>query len=354
LGFDNKVVYLKFGTYLSMLKDKISLYKNYSSEDFALDEDFQRWVLAPDQELRQFWSSFVHENPALQAEVEQAVDLVKLSGLTLDQQANEAFLKSWHHIETIAARDQVAKRRRRTIGYGAVAAVVLFAIGLFYFSSGPQVAKQTFQTLSNEIRELRLEDGSVIMLSSNSRLEVMSGKEDKERVVKLTGEAHFQVSHTRDEKKFTVQLPGDASVQVLGTEFNVVARRKTITVYLQSGSVKLHSPKNESILKPGQQGFMSEEKRGFIVSNVSAEQAGILLAWKSNVYIMNDASLADIAQHIEDQFGMPVVIQDPALREKRITAKVPAQDLNVLLKVLSEGLSIRADQKDGKVMMSPQ
>jgi ferric-dicitrate binding protein FerR (iron transport regulator) len=334
-----------------MLKDKISLYKSYSSEDFALDEDFQRWVLAPDQELRQFWSAFVNENPVMQAEVEEAVELVKLSGLTLDQQANEAFLKSWHQIETIAARDQVAKRRRMTIAYSAAAALLL-TMGWFFFSTSSRTVVQTYQTKSNEMRELKLEDGSAIVLNSNSTLQVLFRKGDRERLVRLNGEAHFQVKHTPDDKKFWVELPGNASVQVLGTEFNVVARRKTIKVYLESGSVKLRSPKNENILKPGQQGFMSEEKPEFIVSNVSAEQSGILLAWKSNVYIMNDASVGEIAQHIEDHFGMPVVIQDSALREKRITAKVPAQDLNVLLKVLSEGLSMRAEQKNGKVVMS--
>ena len=61
------------------------------------------------------------------------------------------------------------------------------------------------------------------------------------RSVSLEGEAYFKVNHREDES-FVVDV-SDAEVSVLGTEFNVEARRGLATVTVIPGQGKLHVSK---------------------------------------------------------------------------------------------------------------
>lgn len=323
-------------------------YKKYLPEDFALDPDFIRWVLSPDEELQQFWTTFLNENPRKREDIQQAITLVRHAGLSTDAADNEAFLQGWQRVE---AQAEATAPRRKWMPYAAAVAILAAAL-VYYFVATPARTELRYQTANNETREVKLPDGSVVTLNANSSLHVLFAGADDERLVRLEGEAFLRVVHLNNEKHFRVELPGETSVEVLGTEFNVYARQQRVSVYLQSGRVRLHASGGDSMLKPGEEGVMEAGQPIFAVQSVGESLANATLAWKSGVYIMEDIPLHQVAEHIHDQFGVSVTLHGTGIGERRITAKVPAQHMELLLKVLSESLSVRIEKKGDSIEIS--
>lgn len=328
----------------------MSDYLKYTAEDFALDEKFQSWVLSPDERAHLFWNDFLKEFPDKKKEIDEAVELVRLAGLSADSQANAAYLNTWANLATNIKETQKSRGVWRYMPWAAVLAGVFVALIYLLGSKGEQSVE--YRTGFAESMEIKLEDGSVVLLNANSELRFSkSYAQQKERKVFLSGEAFFKVARTEDHKSFTVSTEGRAMIQVLGTEFNVSSRRKNLSVYLQSGKVKLQVESNEVILQPGEKADYNENSGKVEVNRVNTEQANSQLAWRSGLFIMNDLPLVEVAGYIEDNFGAQVVIADSALGSKRITAKIPSKDLDVLLKVLSEGLNIKIERKENQIIM---
>src|SRR5687768_4017463 len=108
-------------------------YQHYTSEDFALDEKFQQWVLNPDKENSTFWDNWCRQYPEKQKQVAEAIELVHKAGLSVDSTANRAFLEVWEHVRNNAHTN--TKQRRLHVGfrYGRMAAVwaVFILVGTF-------------------------------------------------------------------------------------------------------------------------------------------------------------------------------------------------------------------------------
>jgi ferric-dicitrate binding protein FerR (iron transport regulator) len=143
-------------------------------------------------------------------------------------------------------------------------------------------------------------------------------------------------------------------VQVLGTTFNVNARNESPSVYLESGQVVLHTHGDMVTLQPGDRADYKKTTKKVEIKKESLENASVRLAWRNNLYIMNDFQLTSIARDIEDNFGKRVIITDSTLATKRVTAKVPSRDIDVLLKVLSETLDIEIEQNANQIIINPR
>ncbi|MEA4868370.1 hypothetical protein SDC9_53051 [bioreactor metagenome] len=99
-------------------------------------------------------------------------------------------------------------------------------------------------------QQLTLSDGTVIWINSQSRLSFPTEFNDSARVVSLTGEAYFDVTESR--KPFIVKLQ-TGEVTVYGTSFNVNSYDNSpiSAVWLYTGSVKVSTTEEETMLKPG-------------------------------------------------------------------------------------------------------
>ncbi|HKZ37551.1 MAG TPA: FecR domain-containing protein, partial [Chryseolinea sp.] len=199
------------------------------------------------------------------------------------------------------------------------------------------------------------EDGSLVTLNANSLIKLSdSWMSEDDREVFLQGEAFFNVVKTSDHRSFKVKTAEGITVEVLGTTFNVNTRRENLTVYLQSGKVNLQSDADIIALLPGQQANYNKALQKVFVSLEDLKEAENRLAWKSNLYIINDLPLSMVARDIEDNFGRQVILLDSTLSNRRVTAKVPAGDINILLKVLAEALEIEIEQKNNQVIINPR
>jgi transmembrane sensor len=329
----------------------MSHYKEFSAEDFALDEHFQKWVLSPDNETARFWQHVIETNPNKRDTINEAIQLVKASGISLDQEANRAYLQVWENVRRNAEIKGSRAGTRLPLYASLAAAMVVLAIVSIYLLRSSSVQPREYRAAYGEIKEVKLDDGSTVTLNANSSLKLSESWNTKERQVLLEGEAFFNVVKTPDRKLFQVLIPNGLTIEVLGTTFNVNTRRESSSIYLQSGIVRLQHAAESVTLKPGELADYEKSLQRITVTRANAE-ASDKLAWRNNLYIMNDFSLSTIARDIEDIFGKKVVMMDSTLNERRVTAKVPARDMNVWLQVLSETLNLEIVERGNEIIIT--
>ena len=126
-----------------------------------------------------------------------------------------------------------------------IAAVLVIALGLYFYISGLET---TYQTDIAQQIETVLPDDSQITLNAASTLSFNKRSWNKNRLVNLEGEAFFKVAKG---SKFDV-ITSAGTVSVLGTEFNVKQRANYFEVYCFEGSVGVETKNDSYVLKPGE------------------------------------------------------------------------------------------------------
>lgn len=94
----------------------------------------------------------------------------------------------------------------------------------------------TYSTEIGAQQVVRLEDGSIVRLNTDSKVQVRYGK-DVRRLVLERGEAFFEVA--RDERRPFVVEAGEAEIRALGTKFDVRRRAEQTEVTLVEGKVEV-------------------------------------------------------------------------------------------------------------------
>jgi len=110
---------------------------------------------------------------------------------------------------------------------------------------------EVYSTRTAEVRDLVLPDGSRVILSASSRIEL--GFKGRARFVRLSsGEAYFEVA--QDPARLFVVDAGAATVRVLGTRFSVRRGIQQVSVAVLKGRVEvLSSTQPGQVLTAGQQ-----------------------------------------------------------------------------------------------------
>lgn len=268
---------------------------------------------------------------------------------TLSEQQRERLDKVYHRLESTIRPAPV--RRRLPVLMSRAAAVfagilLLSAAAYFAFYYKPL---QTVDSAYGEIRNLTLADGSVVTLNANSELRFRPGWEaGEDREVWLEGEAYFSVTHRENDERFIVHSDGIA-VEVLGTEFNVNNRREDNQVVLRSGRIKIVRDRNEEesvIMEPGEL-FRLTEGREMKLEKVRPEQ---FVAWKNQRMVFDKTPLSRIAEMIEDNYGIPVRIENRALAGLTYTADIPSNKLEVLLEALSASYEMKIERNGHEIV----
>jgi transmembrane sensor len=234
-----------------------------------------------------------------------------------------------------------------------VAAAVALTVmsGGWFFQNN--IRYQTYATSFGQTQRLELEDGSKVILNSNSTLKVPRFSFGKTtRDVYISGEANFTVTHTKDHKRFIVHTDKNLDIEVLGTEFNVYARMRGSRVVLNKGKVTLHYLDGLSMkqitMKPGDLVTMDALGRATIEKTESPQNYS---AWKAHRFIFENESLRGICNLFEDNFGIKVHIPDSSLATQTISGSFTALNAEELLEILTDdsGLSYKKSE-DGKVI----
>lgn len=188
---------------------------------------------------------------------------------------------------------------------------------------------------------LTLPDGSVVHLSSNTRIIYPERFDNDSRDVYLEGEAYFMVAKS-DVSRFTVHT-STATTTVYGTEFNVSAPGDDrCEVVLVKGSVSISTPTSgELMLKPGEGAEIAD---GTIT--VSEVDVTPYEAWNTGRIDFTDWTLEKLMSVIGKWYNMDIRFSDEEFSQIEITGSFNRYEtLTPTIESLSviTGLTITAD-----------
>jgi ferric-dicitrate binding protein FerR (iron transport regulator) len=167
-------------------------------------------------------------------------------------------------------------------------------------------------------------------MNANSRLSYSSNwKDGEDREVWIDGEAFFHVQKTALKSRFIVHTE-HFDVIVTGTQFNVSNRHGKDNVLLQEGSVTLRTKDGRILqMKPGD--FVAFD------SSLLKKKPGCtqeMLAWKEQKLVLDHTSISQLAGIITDLYGTHVRLEGDSTPYKTVTAMLPNNNLNILIKTL--------------------
>ncbi|WPP50962.1 FecR family protein [Catalinimonas niigatensis] len=319
-------------------------YIEYDVTDFALDENFKQWVLSPDAKNTAFWKAWLSENPEKLSLVSQARQMILMIHFKKDHPENDDFQTVWNAIQQAVSdpqtnalpsgkivhmRVQPKASSQQKIMYrvaASISAIVLFGC-VFWYTYTNFFQDITITTAYGELRSVVLPDASIVNLNANSSITYKRNWDKDQREVWLKGEAFFSVTHQQAHTPFTVHT-NHLDVQVLGTEFNVDERADKTQVMLSSGKVKVDF-QNASVVEK-----IVEMEPGELLAytyhdnKVSKEKADTEkeTAWRNNQLIYEDASIADVIQDVERQFGLEISVEQDAILEHKFSGVIPANN----------------------------
>jgi transmembrane sensor len=229
--------------------------------------------------------------------------------------------------------------RRGWLVAGGLAAAATVALAVMPFSAF-EPRTQTFATAKGEHRTVRLADGSTVDLNAGSRLGVTLARGER-RVVLPEGEAVFDVA--ADKARPFLIAAGDRTVRVVGTRFDVRRRSGLLSVTVERGVVEVR-PSAEAAgrayrLRPGQRLDHLEGAPGVRVSAVDPAQ---VFSWKSGRLIYRDQPLGDVVADLNQQFPRPILLEDPALAQTRVSGVLVLDAQDAVIRRLALLAPIRA------------
>ncbi len=342
-------------------------YSNYQAVDFVLDEVFVAWVKNPTLELDEFWQQWLLDHPFQKPVVQEAIHMI--AHLTTNPHPIEtsAIENIWDHLS--AAHDsrfsagQTPDKPVFSLWnyWKGMTAAVVFLVGLavWWQWSFRQEAVRTlaYATKYGDTRHIWLPDSSEVFLNANSRLTYTDNwNSGTAREVWVEGEAYCKVRKQQGRDGYPrgfIAHTQIVKVEVLGTEFNVIHRRGNSVVILKSGKVQLTN--NETItprkifMRPGELVSYSDTQKVFLTKLVNPH---LYSAWVNHKLIFNQTTLREIAQMLSDNYGMTVVFKQPRLSEKKFTATIPSNNLDVLFTALQESFNVNIERQNSQIIIS--
>lgn len=233
---------------------------------------------------------------------------------------------------------------------------------------------------------ITLADGTHVWLNAGSKIEYSAIYNQQERNIYLTGEAYFEVAKNKS-KPFRVHA-GGIVINALGTAFNVKAysEEKVVETTLVEGLVSIEKTNNNQdntpfLLKPKQQAVYYKTSAEVVLTDTSenriqtqsprqkllpvpagkivlatAIEPEIYTSWKDKRWVFHNELFGDFALKLERLYDIPIVIEDPALKEYKLTGSIEEENIELVLKALQliipidyrfekKKLFIKADKK---------
>ncbi|HKT78399.1 MAG TPA: FecR domain-containing protein, partial [Sphingobium sp.] len=207
---------------------------------------------------------------------------------------------------------------------------------------------ERYQTRVGEIRTLRLADGSVLSLNSDSEAEVRFTDHGR-KVRILKGEASFTVAHDR-EKPFEVEARS-ALIRATGTAFNVRLRPSLIEVTVTEGSVSLRCGEHRADLVTAGTGAILQP-RSFVLTHLDSRLVDQRMAWRRGMVELNGQTIEQAAGEFNRYRTTPILIGDTRVSSLRVSGQFRTSDSHAFLSMLQRTLPIRVvDGEEGSVML---
>jgi ferric-dicitrate binding protein FerR (iron transport regulator) len=344
-------------------------YVHYTVEDFVMDSYFQEWVQHPTKETNIFWERWLIDNPSKAETIAEARAIVQSIQFDSKPMPADKAEQIWNVLEKAIANetsvvkfpkqvDTISKKAARGNFYyqkiaAGLAGIILLAAAFFLLRDWAGTTQ--YKTVYGETRKIQLPDGSLVMLNSNSKLSFDNNFLKSEiREVWLDGEAFFSVVHTSNHQRFIVHTDDFLQVEVLGTEFNVTKRKNKTRVVLETGKIKLNiqsatnkeATKQSLLMNPGELVEFDEASDRYIKKEVNPQ---IYSSWKSNKLLLDDTSLQEIVQLLENTYGFQVKVTNHGLLKQKVSGSIPLSNQDTLLQYIAQTFEVRINRTGNSI-----
>ena len=371
-------------------------YYNFTVNDFIDDESFRNYVLRKSPSDIIFWTTWISENREKKEAIDEAEKLVHLlaAGVNLslsDNAINEEWQKLYYRIGDDSLKNKFKKPTLipfKGINYKwllAAAASIAIFMATFFLLKKDILTKETnfsaqifdksnnksenvltipiiaeneesiIKTPFGKTQKIILPDGSTVLLNANSALRFSKNwSKSADRIVWLDGEAEFSVKHydlpQRAAQKFIVNTKG-VNVEVIGTRFNLMSRAEKCKIALYEGTIQLYltkHPEQERIaIEPNE---IAQIDNGVVVRISQIKKIEVYQAWTKQHFEFDNTPLSEVALLVENTYGLKFVFKEESLKNKRLTASIPDDDVDVLVKVICQIFNIKTQQSNSEII----
>ena len=354
----------------------------YSTEDFVLDTDFQKWVLDNNPESKSYWVNFLSQYPNKVKEIYQAreilIHLAREKKELSDAQVQSLFdriseqanfsdntqisrdskvieLDSWSTIQKYNTERDRKLRRKGLIKSAAVFTLILGLSSLFLFLDWNESSTQEIQTVewltfeapAGVKSSISLEDGSKVHLNSGSKISYPKNFPEGIRTIQLEGEAFFEVA--KDSLRPFKVNSGHLITTALGTSFNIKAYpHQSVAVSLITGKVKVEdqiNQENQALLNPGE-GIQADQKKNFW--RQARFNKDDILAWMNKTIIFSNTPIKDAIIQLENWYGVRFTISGEIPKDLIVSGKFKDETLQNILEGLSFSARLESYSIQGK------
>lgn len=197
---------------------------------------------------------------------------------------------------------------------------------------------------------IRLSDGTLVQMNSESRLVFPSYFDGKERKVYLSGEAYFEVS--KNDQPFIVETD-ELKIKVLGTCFNVKSYSgdRHVSTTLVKGMVDVEVQSNETkySLTPSDMLDLNLKTREVDVREVDAD---IYTSWVRGEFVFWNQTLEEIFSQLSRWYNFDVEYRKASIKEKHFSGSASkSRDLDYLLNQIKSVTDIDFKKEGTKIIL---
>ncbi len=261
------------------------------------------------------------------------------------RQAFDAVAALWGELDAIKHR--VAKPEIMTAKtpllhrLWAVPALAMCCLMLWLFTPLPIVLRADFHSGYGEIRDIRLSDGSVAHLNSNSALAVHID-DSRRQLTLLQGEVWFEVSPD-STRPFRVHAE-HGTVTALGTAFNIRLRdgQAEVSVTEHSVAVEVEQAQGRAqhaVVGEGQQ-LVYDSKAG--LGDIKTIDSRTVTAWQRGKLVFQDRPLAEVIAELNRYHRGYLLISDSSIAQRRVNGVFRTDQPLAVLGALESSLPVHS------------
>jgi transmembrane sensor len=206
-----------------------------------------------------------------------------------------------------------------------------------------------------------MKDGSNVTLNTDSAIRVALSPTQRE--VQLDhGEAFFEVA--KDPNRPFIVNAGDKRVIAVGTKFSVRRIDDEIRVFVTEGKVRVEDRRvaadstssvaagevsdRQVLLAAG--GIARARDDSILVRQNALPEIENYLSWRTGYLTFTETPLADAVAEFNRYNNRKIVIADPQVAAIRIGGKFRATNVEVFVRLLTDGYPIDAQSKDDQII----
>lgn len=237
-------------------------------------------------------------------------------------------------------------RKLNTRMYYRVAAAisVLLVIGLLVVYLLPQQLDSQVLSAENEVKKVKLDDGTEVAIAAHSSIELAEGYGTKNRSLQLKGSGYFSVKHS-DQLPFIINA-GPIHIKDLGTKFNVDVTDDTIFVRVDEGIVEIYDNKGMKIT------LKANESAHYVISTGELEleiETGTTAVTKT--FVFDNQRLEAVLKRINEVYQVDIHVDNPTVNNCLITTQFSNETIDIVVAVIAETLGLTVEKSDEKTYL---